>query len=467
MKSIRFKLWAGMMALILIVLILLWLFQIVFLGSFYTNMHISEVKSQAASILNQEEKISQEEYENKLEALAYANNMSIEILDGQGNTRYTTGTTGMGRQMPIKNNNARINAYNTALMGEEFASRVNHPRFGNQFIMLGLPIIRAGEITGAMLLTMPLAPVEETVSILKWQLFYITLILLVASLLISFLISKSFTRPILEIEKASEKMASGDYSARIQNFQQDELGRLAKTINHLGQQLSKIEQLRKDLIANVSHELRTPLSLIRGYAETLRDVTGNDPEKREKQLGIIIEETERLNTIVEDILNLSQLQSGYIKLQKGTFGVKETLEAVIKRYDVLSEKTGVKIIQEVSEDGFFEGDVGRIEQVLYNLINNAFNHTPSGGTITIRTRGISEGMRFEISDTGNGIRGEDIPHIWDRYYKGEKTSSKKSIGTGLGLAIVKGVLEAHQAAFGVESKEKEGTTFWFELKNHE
>lgn len=333
-------------------------------------------------------------------------------------------------------------------------------------MMIGLPIKISGEVSSVLIINMPLAPVEDTVSILKWQLFYITFILLAAALLISFLISRSFTRPILEIKKASEIMASGDFSVRINTKKQDEIGKLADTINYLGQQLSKIEQLRKDLIANVSHELRTPLSLIRGYAETIRDVSGNFPEKREKQLEIIIEETERLSRIVDDILNLSQLQSGYITLNKGQFIIKDVLNAVVKRYDILSEKIGVKIIQNSSNDAILEADEARIEQVLYNLINNAINHTQKGGTITVRTIDLPGAVRFEVSDTGSGIPEADIPHIWDRYYKADKTSGKQSMGTGLGLAIVKGVLEAHQAVFGVESLKDQETTFWFELKKY-
>jgi len=233
----------------------------------------------------------------------------------------------------------------------------------------------------------------------------------------------------------------------------------------MGQQLSKIEQLRKDLIANVSHELRTPLSLIRGYAETIRDVTGNVPDKREKQLGIIIEETERLGKIVDDILNLSQLQTGYLSLNKSRFPIMKTLAAVVKRYDVLSQKTGVQIVLQGSSDGLVEADEARIEQVLYNLINNGFNHTPRGGTITVNAIDGLKAVRVEVSDTGSGIPEEDLPHIWDRYYKAEKASGKRrAAGTGLGLAIVKSVLEAHQAAYGVESKREVGTTFWFELK---
>lgn len=466
MKSIRFKLWAGMMSLIVIVLILLWFFQIVFLESFYTNMRIYNIKNEAAPIIKLLNDGNRSEFENKLDAFAFNNNLSSELMDNAGNSIYITGSTGAGGQMPMMRNNARDEVFQKVLLGKEVTVPVTHPRFGNKFMMIGLPIKISGEVSSVLIINMPLAPVEDTVSILKWQLFYITFILLAAALLISFLISRSFTRPILEIKKASEIMASGDFSVRINTKKQDEIGKLADTINYLGQQLSKIEQLRKDLIANVSHELRTPLSLIRGYAETIRDVSGNFPEKREKQLEIIIEETERLSRIVDDILNLSQLQSGYITLNKGQFVIKDVLNAVVKRYDVLSEKTGVKIIQNSSNDAILEADESRIEQVLYNLINNAFNHTQEGGTITVRTIDFPGAVRFEVSDTGSGIPEADIPHIWDRYYKADKTSGKQSMGTGLGLAIVKGVLEAHQAVFGVESLKDQETTFWFELKKY-
>ncbi len=507
MKSMRFRLWAGMMALIAIVLILLWLFQIVFLESFYTTMHISGVKKEAAAILdsiNAESstglKNAPDSLENgsnglesKLDALAFKNNMSIELIDSDGNVAYSTGTAGMNGQMPMMMNGSRTKVFQQALAGDTVQLTLEHPRFGNQFMMIGLPAKSSGSVEGVLIMNLPLAPVEETAAILKNQLLYITGILLVASLLISFLLSRSFTKPILDIKKAAETMASGDFSVRINTKKQDEIGKLSGTVNYLGEQLSKIDQLRKDLIANVSHELRTPLSLIRGYAETIRDVSGDTREKREKHLEIIIEETERLSRIVDDVLNLSQLQSGYTELSISQFPVKETLEAIVERYQVLSEKTGVGIAVECPADTVINADKAKIEQVFYNLINNAFNHTPAGGSITARASIKSTGanstavkstglnsafnsvgvnltgansiaVRFEISDTGSGIAEEDLPHIWDRFYKADKTGSRKSAGTGLGLAIAKGILDAHMADYGVESKPGRGTTFWFELR---
>jgi signal transduction histidine kinase len=235
----------------------------------------------------------------------------------------------------------------------------------------------------------------------------------------------------------------------------------------MGKELSKIDQLRKDLIANVSHELRTPLSLIKGYAETIRDISGDNPEKREKQIGIIIEESDRLSSIVEDILNLSQMQAGYVTVNIGKFKLNKTLDQVVKRYEILSERTGVRILQKNIRETFIEGDETKIEQVLYNLINNAFNHSSEGGIISVTAMEIKDKIRIEIADTGEGIPADDIAYIWDRFYKADKSGKRKKAGTGLGLAIVKNILNAHQALYGVESQVGKGTTFWFELKKVE
>lgn len=465
MKSIALKLWLGMMALVAVVLIMLWLFQIVFLNNFYTQMRISDIKNSALEIIK--EIGNKQEFENRLDILSYNNNLTAELLDLEHNTVYAAGATGMNGQMPMMRNGIRTEAYEKVLQGETVSLPMTHPRFGSKFMLIGLPVNASGKLQGALMITLPLAPVEDTVNILKMQLLYIILILLSATLLLSFLLSKSFTKPILDITKVSMDMASGNLSARIKSGRKDEIGRLAETINYMGKELSKMDQLRKDLIANVSHELRTPLSLIKGYAETIRDISGNNPEKREKQIGIIIEEADRLSSIVEDILNLSQMQAGYVALNIGRIKLNETLDRVVKRYEILSERTGVGILQKNIGEAFTEGDETKIEQVLYNLINNAFNHSPEGGTINVTALEIKDKIRIEIADTGEGIPAEEIAYIWDRFYKVDKSGKRKKAGTGLGLAIVKNILNAHQALYGVESQAGRGTTFWFELKKVE
>jgi signal transduction histidine kinase len=451
-----------MMTLVIIVLILLWLFQIVFLENFYTRMKVNDIKEKTIAVTELLNADKTEDFRDQMDILAYENSMSIELLDMNGNIIYETNSSGTVGKMHGMMNSLRSQIYEKALTGQESATTMTHPRFGNEFMLIGLPVYINQELTGGLLLSFPLAPVEDTAAILQRQLFYISLILLAAASLLSFLLARTFTRPIVDIEKAAAQMAEGDFSARIDVKQQDEIGQLAKTINYLGQQLSQIDQMRKDLIANVSHELRTPLSLIRGYAETLRDVTGNDEDKRQKQLGVIIEEAERLSRMVDDILNLSRLQSGHFELNKSIFSVRNLAGNVAKRYDLLSKQREVSIIMEMSDEQLVEADAARIEQVLYNLINNAFNNTDAGGTITIRDIDNGDRVRIEVADSGNGIPEEEINRIWDRYYKADK-SIGKTVGSGLGLAIVKAILEAHGAAYGVESKKGAGTTFWFEL----
>lgn len=462
MKSIAMKLWMGMMALVAVIMVLLWLFQIVFLNNFYTRMRIDEVKNIGADIIK--EIGDMKVFENKLDELAYKNNMTAELLNTEADIVYSTGNIGMTGQMPMMRNAARTKAYEKVLQGETVLLPISHPRFNIEYMLIGQPVVVSGELQGALVITLPLAPVEETVKILKKQLSYISIILLIATLLLSYLLSKSFTKPILVINNASMKMASGNLDVRIKTRRKDEIGRLAKTINDMGIELSKIDQLRKDLIANVSHELRTPLSLIKGYAETIRDISGNNIEKREKQVGIIIEEADRLTNIVEDMLNLSQMQAGYMPVRIGSFNLNEILNSVIKRYEILSERNGIQIQSTNTRDVLVAGDAAKIEQVLYNLFNNAFNHSFPGGKINVEMLETGNRIRVHITDEGEGIRPEDIPYIWERFHKADKTGRMKTAGTGLGLAIVKNILNAHQSQFGVESQLGKGSVFWFELK---
>lgn len=463
MNSIRFKLWSGMMALVLVVLVLLWFFQIVFLQSFYSFMHVKDIRNKAESLVKLVDTLDGDEFKDRLEDLAYNNNLSIEMLDASGKTTTIAGSTGGSGQLPMVKNSARAEAFQDVMNGEMVQTELAHPRFGNQFMLLGLPVMKSGILSGAMLINLPLAPVVDTVSILKVQLLFISVLLLISSIAISYLMSRNFTRKILEIQKASERMAAGDFDVRVNFPGKDEVDKLGQTLNNMSQQLSRIEQLRRDIIANVSHDLRTPLSIIRGYAETIRDVTGDSKVKRDQQLGIMIEEVERLSNIVEDILNLSQLQTGNAKMNYTKFSLGDTLEEILRRHEVMSVKTGVNLQLITEGNTELEGDEGRISQAVYNLIGNAFSHVEAGGTITVSALEKDDRVRLEVADTGCGISKEDLSHIWERYYKADNRRSREGRGAGLGLAIVKSVMEAHQADFGVASELGSGTTFWFEF----
>jgi signal transduction histidine kinase len=328
-------------------------------------------------------------------------------------------------------------------------------------MLVGIPIGEEPEVGGVLIISAPLAAINEAKGIIKEQLMIVTVILILTSLLISYYFSKAFTKPILKINEAAAKMADGNLSVRIDVKSSDELGMLSNTINNLSIQLQKIEQLRKDLIANVSHEFRTPLSLIKGYAETIRDVTGDMKEKRDSQLQIILEETDRLKSLVDDTLNLSQLQSGIFQLDIIPFDISASVSNIMSRFSYILEEKGISLeIQGGRDEIVVMGSEPQIEQVLYNFANNACNHTASGGRIQIRILQNEDDIKVEVSDNGEGIPSKELPYIWDRFYK----ASKGDKGKGLGLSIAKEILEAHGVSYGVESKQGEGTTFWFTLK---
>ena len=470
MKSIRTRLWVGMMILVIIFIGILWLFQIAFLDKFYSVLEIGGVKGNAETIVEEIEKldgISQingsEDIMRKLESYIYEKQISVEVLDADYQVLYQ-GTSGSNMNVPGVMKEAILEGAKNAMSGEKSEQEVTHPKYGYEFMILSIPVIYENTVEGVMIVTMPMASIRETVEILKSQLIIITGILLLVSLLISFKLSKNFTDPILKISRPAESYEAGKYKVRIQDVRNDEIGQLAQRMNTMGEALERNDVLQKELIANVSHELRTPLTLIRGYAETLRDVTGGNPEKREKQLGVIIDESERLGIMVEDILNLAQLQSGTVVLVKEEFSLREMLQFIKEQYELSEDGNKLELIGVEELEEPLVADKNRIRQVFYNLIGNAFRHAGEKQLVIVVVTQMKTRIKIEVKDYGEGIAESDINHVFERYYKGKRTDGEKSEGTGLGLAIVKSILEMHQVAYGVESKVGEGTTFWFELK---
>lgn len=467
MRRIRTKLWLGMMILVGIITMLLWLFQIVFLEKFYSVLELREVTNRSNRIVEDIEQLENIDQTSNspiiteaMDKLINEKQLSVEVIDKNYNSIYE-GTYGNNTNTPGAMKEVVAEAADNALNGIVFKQEVTHPKFGYQFMIIGLPIHQGSIAKGAMLISLPMASIEDTQEILQKQLIIITGILLMVSAVISFLLSKNFADPISKISRLAESYTSGHYFARIPATGTDEIGQLSMRMNDMGEALERNDLLQKELVANVSHELRTPLTLIRGYAETLRDVSGDNPVKREKQLGVIIEETERLGRIVEDILNLSQLQSGAVSFEPEVFSLNEMLSDIKERYELQQEPRSFQITGASGLSVY--GDKKRIEQVFYNLINNALRHTKEDEPIEIRLTQNTGNVRVEVIDHGEGIAKEDLNHIFERYYKGKRSDGKKSNGTGLGLAIVKSILVMHQVSYGVESDLGRGTTFWFEL----
>lgn len=304
-------------------------------------------------------------------------------------------------------------------------------------------------------------PLNATVNTLEMQFGWIAFVLLVGAFIVAIIISKSVCRPLKEMGESAEKLARGDYKANFKGGGYKETQELADALNYAAEELSKTDKLQKELVANISHDLRTPLTMIKGYSEVMRDIPEeNTPEN----IQVIIDETERLSELVNDMLDVSKIRSGARKPSFEEFNLTQTVEEVMQRYSKLTERDGYNIIFDFDSEIYVYADRTMILQVVYNLINNAINYTGEDKNVRVVQIRDGERVRISVTDTGAGISKEDMPLVWDRYYKVDKVHKRARVGTGLGLSIVKEVLEKHNAVYGLDSKVGDGSTFWFELE---
>ena len=285
------------------------------------------------------------------------------------------------------------------------------------------------------------------------------------SFIVAYFISKKISKPIIQINESAKEMRKGNYEIV---FKTDtnikEINELSKTLNETTNELSKTENLRRELLANVSHDLKTPLTMIKAYAEMARDLNNKNVTKRTDNLNTIIEETDRLNLLVNDILELSKVQANVDKLNIEQFNLIDLISSIIKRYDYLKTTENYEFIFNYDTNNIVRADKKRLEQVIYNLINNAINYTGTDKKVYINVKNQNGGVRVEIRDTGKGISDEDLKFIWDKYYKVDKSYTREVHGTGIGLSIVKNILINHNFEYGVDTKKGSGTTFWFIIK---
>ena len=270
--------------------------------------------------------------------------------------------------------------------------------------------------------------------------------------------------PIDRITKSAEQLAKGDFKTKFDGRGYLEAKQLADALIYAENELSKVDTMQRDLIANVSHDLRTPLTMLKAYAEMIRDLSGDNPVKRNEHLEIIISETDRLALLVNDMLDLSKLESGKQKLNPTEFDISAKLSEIMDRFKGLSEKNGYQMHFTPDEERIVYCDVVKIEQVIYNLINNAINYTGKDKQVFVRQINQPDGVLVEVEDTGDGIEEDKIKLIFDKYYRSEN-HKREVVGTGLGLSIVKAVLKMHNYDYGVRSTLGKGSTFWFKISD--
>ncbi len=347
--------------------------------------------------------------------------------------------------------------------GEENETALLPPSSIEQESMVSVRILTISSTPYLTILSARLTPVNATVQMIRQELIFVSIIMIILALVLAMVISRLISKPLSQMNESAKELAKGNYDVEFHDQSSLEISELGSTLNYTAKQLKKTEQLQHELIANVSHDLRTPLTMIQAYAEMMRDIPGeNTPEN----VQVIIDEAGHLTGMVNDLLDISKLQAGVTQLNKTHFNLTANLEAAVQRIGRMASANEftIELICDQDQEVFVDADEFKIYQVVYNLINNALNYSGDSRHIIVRQECTSDTVKVSVQDFGPGIAKENLPLVWERYYKVDKEHRRSSNGSGLGLAIVRKILELHHAQYGVDSTLGQGSTFWFCLK---
>lgn len=325
--------------------------------------------------------------------------------------------------------------------------------------------VRYSNTRAKLLVRYPISPLADSIKQTQLYVILISLGVILVAFIISYSLAEKLSRPIRNLSQNVGKLAEGDFSVQFTSAEYAEVAKLSDALNYMRDEIKKSDDFQKELLANVTHDLKTPLTMIKAYASMIQEISGDNPEKRNKHLSVIIEESDRLTGLVNDILITSKIRSGLGQLNKKVFNLTEFLYGIIAKFGYLQETQGYKIMVDVDPNMYTLADEEKIGQVIYNLISNAVNYTGEDKTIYISLKYSAEDdrIKFAVRDTGKGIDEEEKKHIWERYYRSKDSHTRPVKGTGLGLNIVKIILNAHSFNFGVNSEEGKGSVFYVDF----
>jgi signal transduction histidine kinase len=348
-------------------------------------------------------------------------------------------------------------------------SRVLH-RLGSLRSQIITGIVMGGLLVAALLQAAASAMFISTDHDLP-LLLLVVVFTLVLTLGFSIAISRIIVDRLQAVRSGADRLAHGDLSVRLSVPGRDEVAGLANDFNRMADALSEaasrqreLEHARRELVAAVSHDLRTPLTAVRAMVEALADGVVSDPATRERYLKSAQAQLENLSTLVDDLFEIAQIDAGVLQIELERASLHDLVSDTLSNLQPHAERQGVRLIGEVEPGAdLVLMNPPKVQRVLHNLISNALRHTPADGTITLRATTAGDEVQVTVVDDGEGISPDDLPHVFERTYRGEKSRSRDYGGAGLGLAIVRGLIEAHGGRIWVESQPNAGATFGFTL----
>ena len=451
-------------------------FGFLVVATFVSSMTLEHLKREKADSLYKEatliantyasdlysSNVSLEEVKKQLDALSTYLSSQIWIINPSGRIIMTTETPlDVEHESRVENFDSTITAGSFYTVGDFFGC------FQQEMLSVFAPITSNFKVQGYVVIHIPMADIRAS----SESLLNISYIMLVIFFLLSLIILIFFTEmvylPLRKITAATEQYAAGNLHYEFQVDSEDEIGYLAASLSLMASEIARAEDNQKKFIANVSHDFRSPLTSIKGYVEAMLDGTIS-PEMQERYLGIVLSETERLNKLTEGLLLLNSFDDQRIYLDLTEFDISEVIRHTLDTFEVLCQKKNLAIRTDLPDEPLIVcADMGRIQQVLYNLIDNAIKFSPAGKEILVSVHERKKLVFVSVKDFGEGISKENLPKIWERFYKTDVSRGRDKKGIGLGLSIVREIIRAHSQNINVISTEGVGTEFIFTLATPE
>ncbi len=399
---------------------------------------------------------------DSLSALSAYEDAQIWILNSQAQILIDTSESGP-LEMPEE-----VQGFDPTTWGNNYYQIGNfYGYFSDDMMSVISPITANMEVKGYVVIHLPIADIYEERETILSMLYLLFVIFLLISLLLLVFFTISIYRPLQKIRKGAEEFALGHLNYEISVKSRDEIGYLATTLNNMSDELAHTAETQRNFVANVSHDFRSPLTSIKGYLIAIEDGT-IPPEMQDHYIRIIINETERLENLTNSLLTLDRLDIGERIMNFRVFDINRTIKNTAATFEGIctDKKITIDLIL-TAERLYVYADMEQIQQVLYNLLDNAIKFSPADSTITVETNARNDRVFISVKDRGCGISKENLSKIWDRFYKTDTSRGKDRKGTGLGLAIVREIINAHHQTIDVISTEDVGTEFIFTLETAE
>ena len=467
-----------------------WFINNTFLESYYESEK-ADVVTEAYRRLNAAARsgsLGSDDFVQEMGRFAFASNINIEVIDANSITVYAAAVN--NKEELSRRLLRYIVGYSVnSTFGEEFSGGVPAPntvfkyvdrRTMTEYIEMYGPLDNADWF----IVSTTMESIQESVRIANRFLAYIGVAAAVVGGILMWILSRRVTDPVLELAKISERMTHLDFEAKYQGKEKNEIGLLGSNINQLSESLERtiselktanielqkdiekkeqIDEMRKEFLANVSHELKTPIALIQGYAEGLREGVSDDAESRDFYCEVIMDEAGKMNTMVQKLLTLNQLEFGNDMVSMERFDIVALIRNYLQSAEILTRQNGITVQMEQTEPVYVWGDEFKTEEVFMNYFTNAVHYCQGEKTVRIHVGQEGDRVKISVFNTGEAIPEESLDHLWDKFYKVDKARTREYGGSGVGLSIVKAIMQSMNQEYGVQNC-PDGVVFWFTLE---